>query len=261
MEVMYKKSVTMDRGIENSYVVPMFRIPIESAGVVFNYDKGKMIGNVYFDVYRYSQHEFNKCKFYCYFGKQTNEDNSETLSTVYRLDGERIINVYSRVKDGYIYVYVRPFNQYDNITLQVNYTTNITFIEFIEGEKELYSDISSQLKPCVDMIGGLQLTPNSANYWKVESSYLEHCNIDYPNHVFYRTSLYCQDNTPLNDGSLVCTITKPPKKSFFTICMYKTFTDQLGMCIIRVGSDGTVKIYGMTSGKGVQVNLYFDYYI
>ena len=255
--------VTVERGITNDYVIPVLRLPIEPLGTIYNFNKNKVIGSFSFNVYRYTRYECNKMNFYCYFGKETDNDNSNTLSTIINMNDNEHFNVYTRELNGYIYIYLRPLTEYDLMTLQVEYASNINFIEFLHDETPvLYSSISSLLKTYTKT--EVSLIPNVSNYVAIDTTYYNTNKIENKKHVFINTNVYTQTNSSLADGTVIATVNKKPKKATFFVATYSVLTTQdVGFCRLSINNNGEIKIYGISSipNKNIRISINFNYYI
>ena len=262
-EIKRSGDVTIERGITNDYVIPVLRIPIEPPGTIYNFNKNKVIGSFIFNVYRYTRYECNKMSFYCYFGKESNNDNSKTLATILNMNDNEHFNVYTRELNGYIYIYLRPLTEYDLLSLQVVYASNINFIEFLYDETPvLYSSISSSLKTYTKT--EVSLIPNVSNYVAIDTTYYNTNKIENKNHVFINATLYTQSNTTLADATIIANVNKKPSKAIFTVATYVDLTTQnVGFCRLALNNKGEIKIYGVSSipNKNIRISFNFNYYI
>lgn len=255
--------VTVERGITNDYVIPVLRLPIEPLGTVYNFNKNKVIGSFSFNVYRYTRYECNKMNFYCYFGKENDNNNSNTLSTIINMNDNDYFNVYTRELNGYIYIYLRPLTEYDLLTLQVEYASNINFIEFLYNETPvLYSSISSLLKTYTK--AEVSLIPNTSNYVAIDTTYYNTNKIENKKHVFINSTLYTQSNSNLEDGTIIANVNKKPSKAIFTVGTYAELTSEnVGFCRLSINNKGEIKIFGVSSipHKNIRISVNFNYYI
>lgn len=255
--------VTVERGVGSDYCVAVLRIPIEPKGTIFNFDEGKVIGSIGFTVYRYTINEYEKAEYFAYFGRQTNEDTSPILSKIKKLNGSSNIRVYSRISGNYIYVYVRPLNQYDVLTLQVNFASAFNFVELLRYEdKELYSDISSTLT--IAQTQKTNITPNEGLGWKNDSAYVVINDIDYLNRVSLNFTLYSSLSADLSEGVNIATISNPPSKNTPVCACYQDLTtNTIGVCQLLFRTNGTVGLRGCSTliNKEIRVFASVSYYI
>lgn len=255
--------VTVERGVGSDYCVPVLRIPIEPKGTIFNFDEGKIIGSIGFTVYRYTIHEFDKADYFAYFGRQTNEDTSSVLSTIKKFNGSNNIRVYSRVNGDYIYIYIRPLNQYDVTTLQVNFASAFNFIEILQYEdKVLFSDISSSLT--LAKTQNITITPNESSGWKNDSGYAVINNVDYPNKVTLNFTVYSLSSADLSEGVNIATVSNPPLKNTpVCACYQDLITNTIGVCQLLFRANGTVGLRGCSTltNKEIRVFASVSYYI
>ena len=255
--------VTIERGITNEYVIPVLRIPIEPPGTIYNFNKNKAIGSFIFNVYRYTRYECNTMSFYCYFGKETDNDNSNTLARILNMNDNEFFEVFTSELNGYIYIYLRPVTEYDILTLQVVYASNINFIDFLYDESPvLYSSISSSLKTYTKT--EVNLIPNVSNYVKFDTTYYNTNKIENKNHVFINATLYTQSNSTLEDATIIANVDKKPSKAIFTVGTYVDLTTQnVGFCRLSINNNGEIKIFGVSSlpNKNIRISFNFNYYI
>ena len=255
--------VTVERGVGSDYCVPVLRIPIEPKGTIFNFDEGKIIGSIGFTVYRYTINEFEKAEYFTYFGRQTNEDTSTILAKIKKLNGSSSIRVYSRISGNYIYVYVRPVNQYDVLTLQVNFASAFNFVELLRYEdKELYSDISSTLT--IAQTAKTNITSNESLGWFKDNGFTEINDIDYLNKVTLNFTLYSSSTADLSENVIIANISNPPSKSTPICACYQDLkTNAIGACQLLFRSNGTVSLRGCSNltNKEIRVFANINYFI
>ena len=255
--------VTIERWIGGEYCVPVLRIPIEPKGTIFNFDEGKIIGSIGFTVYRYTINEFDKADYFAYFGRQTNEDTSSVLSTIKKFNGSNNIRVYSRVNGDYIYIYIRPLNQYDVTTLQVNFASAFNFVEILQYEdKVLFSDISSSLT--LAKTQNITITPNESSGWKNDSGYAVINNVDYPNKVTLNFTVYSLSSADLSEGANIATISNPPPSNTpISACYQDLKTNNIGVCQLIFRANGTVELRGCSTliNKEIRVFANINYFI
>lgn len=255
--------VTVERGVGSDYCVPVLRIPIEPKGTIFNFDEGKIIGSIGFTVYRYTIYEYEKAEYFAYFGRQTNEDTSSILSKIKKLNGSSNIRVYSRISGNYIYVYVRPVNQYDVLTLQVNFASAFNFVELLRyQDKELYSDISSTLT--IAQTEKTNITSNESLGWYKDSGFTEINDIDYLNRVTINFTLYSSSTADLSEGAKIATISNPPSSNTpVSACYQDLITNNIGVCQLLFMANGSVELRGCSTLTNKEIRLYasVSYYI
>lgn len=255
--------VTVERGAGSDYCVPVLRIPIEPKGTIFNFDEGKVKGSIGFTVYRYTIHEYEKAEYFAYFGRQTNEDTSPILAKLKKLNGSSNIRVYSRILGNYIYVYVRPVNQYDVLTLQVTFASAFNFVELLRyQDKELYSDISSTLT--IAQTQKTNITSNESLGWYKDNGFTEINDIDYLNKVTLNFTLYSSSTADLSENVIIATISNPPLKSTPVCACYQDLkTNAIGICQLLFRADGTVSLRGCSTLANKEIRVYasVSYYI
>ena len=248
--------VTVERGVGSDYCVPVLRIPIEPKGTIFNFDKGKIIGSIGFTVYRYTMYEYDKAEYFAYFGRETDGDTSPILSKIKKLNGSSNIKVYSRISGDYIYVYVRPLNQYDVLTLQVNFASAFNFVELLRYEdKELYNDISSTLT--IAQTEKINITSNESLGWYKDNGFGVINDIDYLNRASINFTLYSSSSADLSEDVNIATISKPPLNNTPICACYQDLkTNAIGVCQLLFRANGSVSLMGCSTLANKEIRLF-----
>lgn len=258
--------VTIERGITGDYCIPVLRIPVEAVGTVYNFNKNQTVGILGFTVYRYSRDEFNRADYFTYFGRATDVDSSAILQKIVKFNGSSTIRVYSRLKDNYLYVYIRPQHQYDVHTVQVTFSPKIGFVEFLDTEdsKELYSDIQSSLLPA--SMETVTVTSNSSNNISIDPTFIAVNKVEYPHHVFLNFCYVTQYNSALSNNTVIGTVSpKPSRSMIFPVAFWGvTNTQEVGTCLCKISSsNGEISIIGLDhqiTRKDVKLVIHTDYY-
>lgn len=256
--------IIINRGSSTDKCFEVIRIPVEPKGTVYNFDVGKTVGCVGFTIYNYSRYDCKKAEFYAYFGKETNDDGSNILQNLKQLNGDYVCNVYTRLKDGYIYIYVSPLSIYDTLAIQITFAPFITFVEVLDGHMENYSDISNELNSISSYNTNLgRIYAIEENGWKLENGMKTSVDKDYPNHIYIRGSFYCTDNATKADGTIIgCLTNSRPTKQIMIPATYKCFnTNDSGSCCVILKTNGNIHIYGISSLSSMQLCFETEYYI
>lgn len=135
----------LPRGKDYSkYYTPLLRVKLTAENMLFNGFRGMFV----LRVFRMTTDQLRYKDIFCYIGMASNVTQTPKI-TMFDLKPEvGIVSVISKIQnDGYCYIYAKGGNSSDIVSCQVLYAPYKSFIEILDDEDVLVSDITDFIKP------------------------------------------------------------------------------------------------------------------
>lgn len=234
--------------------LPLMRIKITSEGLPFNDYRGVTFIKVY-------SLNLNNIKF---------KEYAMVVTTASDIDSNPNIKLYDINKEmtyiecaienngGYSTLYVKVKNKYDYFTYQICYSPYPSFIERLTSydTKETLINQIQAINYCNNhAVNWREIS--LASRWSKETSYLE--RYEFKEGEYY-IELYIKGGN-MENGTIIATVLTPPKKTLFFEGLCKHEDGSVSTCILELGVDRNIKIYGCINNNLLRVKLNYNIYI